>query len=274
MTRAWCALAAVAAIGCSEPERDKPEPPDMSELVEGYTNPTRAFDDTAAAEIETLLEQRFADLLDALGIADFVEDVFASLGEDDDEAARFAPVDLEGSGYARITRICSGHGDPAPPVDQDANGFLALTVGYTEDGLDPIVFGGATDCREQLGDTELVVRGDVNLYIGTNLTVADAEARDSPILFQLAGFELVVDGTSVLDGGFDFQVCRGTESTCVDGYVELLFDLGGGTLVLFIDPETKAGGFRGSNGVWTCDFLGQECTNDDGDVVVIPEYEL
>ncbi|HEU0035684.1 MAG TPA: hypothetical protein VFQ53_33965 [Kofleriaceae bacterium] len=260
---------------CAEPTRDKPEPPDMSALVTAYASPTSNFDEAAARDVEALVEQKVSALADLDAIAGAIDRALGALAEDD--APAFAPehqnLVLQGEGYARIERICSGHGSPAPAIDKDANGYLELTTGYSERGLDPVVFGGAVGCKEQASSAALVVDGQVNLYIGDNLTVD--QLGGSPILFQLDDFALQANGSNVIDGGFDFQLCRGTTSSCVPGHFELLLGLPSGhTIVFFIDLASKAGGFRAANGVWTCDFLAGSCANASGATVTIPEYQL
>jgi hypothetical protein len=267
----------VLAGACSGDERVKPEAPDLQPLVDAYAEPSRDFDQQAGIEVRDLVERKVRQLVDASGIVDRIEDALGSIGEDPQASPSLTAglhrgVVLEGEGYARVTRICTGLGTPAPPIDKDANGFLELTAGYSEEGLDPVIFGGAVSCKEQIRTKQLVIDGDVALHIGDNLKLADLPA--SPILFRLAGFALTVDGAEVLSGGFDFQVCRGETSSCVPGNFELLLGLPGDrTLVLFLDLETKVGGFRAANGRWDCDFPAGTCQSG-GATVPIPVYQL
>jgi hypothetical protein len=286
-TRSYSRLLALAVAGtvagtgagaCDGDEREKPRAPDLQPLVDAYAAPTRDFDAQAAVEVQELVERKVRALVDMTGVVDLLEDALGSLGEEPAEltagltAGLRRGIVLEGEGFARITRICSGHGTPAPPVDRDANGVLELTAGYTEDGLDPVIFGGAAACKEQLGGKQLVIDGGIALYVGDNLKLADLPA--SPVLFQLDGFALSVDGTERLAGGFDFQVCRGDTSSCVPGNFELLLGLPGErTLVLFIDLADKSGGFRAANGRWDCDFLAGTCQMG-GATIAIPVYQL
>ncbi|HWO18286.1 MAG TPA: hypothetical protein VNO30_05905 [Kofleriaceae bacterium] len=271
-------LAGTLGGACAGDEREKPRAPDLQPLVDAYAGPTRDFDAQAAAEVEELVERKVGALVDMTGVADLIEDALGSLGEEPAgltaglTAGLRRGVVLEGEGFARVTRICSGHGTPAPPVDRDANGVLELTAGYTEDGLDPVIFGGAAACKEQVGQRQLVVEGGIALHIGDNLKLSDLPA--SPVLFQLAGFALSVDGTERVAGGFDFQVCRGDAASCVPGNFELLLGLPGErTLVFFIDLADKSGGFRAANGRWDCDFLAGTCQSG-GATVTIPVYQL
>jgi hypothetical protein len=157
-------------------------------------------------------------------------------------------------------------------VDKAANGYLDLTVGYSDKGLDSVVFGGAFDCREQAAGAQLSIAGDVHLFIGDNVKVDTVPT--TPILFELASFGFDVDGTNIVSGGFDFQVCRGSATACVPNHLETLFGVpSGGTLVLFFDLSTKRGGFRAHNGVWTCEFTAGTCT-DGTNTITIPVYSL
>ena len=262
--------------GCAaEEQRTKPTPPDMSALVAAYAAPSRTFDEQAAVEIQQRVEQEVRELGDASGIIDAIEAAIAALGEEPQArlAPGRAPIVLEGEGFAKVTRVCSGHGAPPPPVDKDANGFVELTVGYTQQGLDPVVFGNAVGCKEQLAGSALDLAGEVHLFIGNNLQVD--QLPDTPIMFELAGFSLAADGTPVLsETGFDFQVCRGAATTCVPGSFELLIGLpGDASLVFFIDLATKSGGFRAANGKWECDFVAGTCS-DGVTTITIPVYQL
>jgi hypothetical protein len=269
-------LALLCLLGCSVDGRVKPAAPDMTALVDAYAKPSRMFDEPAANEVKSLLETKLQALFDLEALADRLETVLGAL--EDDPMMAFTgggrtPVDLAGEGYARIERICTGYGEPAPPVDKAANGYLELTVGYTEDGLDPVIAGGAVDCAEQVDSKRLRFAGSVNLYIGNALKVSALPT--TPVLFQLAGFAFHVNDTELLSGGFDFQVCRGTASHCKPGFVEMLLGLpSGGTLVFFVDPETKAGGFRAANGIWTCAFSDGRCSDEQGNTITTPVYQL
>jgi hypothetical protein len=264
---------------------DKPEAPDMSALVSAYAAPTADFDEQAASDVAALLESRVASLVDIDELGAWMEDTLASLGDDAMAAPRLAAapgasigmrrqaVTLSGDGFARIERICSGFGAMAP-IDRDANGTFDLTAGFSDSGLDPVVWGRAVDCHQEADGAEMLADGAVSLYVGTNLQVGELDA--TPILFQLTVFSLIVDGEEILAAeGFDFQVCRGETGACVPGHFELLLDLGTDrTLVFYIDSARVSGGFRAANGLWDCDFAGLTCSDGKGQTVTIPAYQL
>lgn len=264
----WVGL--LVLMGCAAEEtRTKPEPPDMDALVESYAMPSRNFDAQAAIDLQQLVERKVRELIDASGIVDAIEAAIEALNNEPQAAA---PLELEGEGFVTLTRTCAGHGIPAPPVNKDANGFLELTVGYSDDGIDPVVFGDAVACKEQFGSSQVDLAGELNVSFGKAIKLA--ELATTPLLFDLRDFRLAVGGVEVLNGGLDFQLCRGDATTCVPDAFELLIGLPGDTsLVFFIELATKTGGFRAANGVWTCDFVNGTCT-DGTNTVVIPGYQL
>ena len=271
--RLWLLLGLAA---CSGVEQEKPDEfdreLDMEILALKYSAPSRALDSATAAEIEMKVESKVRALFDLNALSDELTNVLAAV-QDDMSSSRRVPVELYGEGYARIERICSGHGDPSPPVDKAANGFIDLTVGYDQDGLDPYIFGGATTCAEQIGSKRLSINGQIGLYIGNVLRLGDLPTV--PVLFQLKDFAFSVNDTELVSGGFDFQVCRGTTSSCKAGFVEMLLELpSGGRIVFFIDPATRSGGFRANNGIWTCAFSEGRCENEQGEVVTTPVFDL
>jgi hypothetical protein len=270
----WHLLGLLGLAACGVDARDKPVPPDMMSLVEAYDSPTRSFDETTALELQSLLEAKLKPLTDLGSLAERLEETLAAVDEDMPRTrSGRMPVDFTGDGFARVERICTGHGDPSPPVDKDANGFLQLTVGYTEDGIDPVIFGGAFTCAEQIADRRMELAGAIDLYVGNALKLSDVPT--TPVLFRLSDFAFTVNDVELVSGGFDFQVCRGTASRCVAGYVEMLLALPeGGTIVFFINSATGAGGFRAANGIWTCAFRDGMCTDEQGHVVKTPVYEL
>src|SRR5262249_29531759 len=147
-----------------------------------------------------------------------VDDTLGSLDRDDQPAFAERSIVLQGDGFARITHICSGFGRPAPPIDKAANGYLELVVGFNQDGLDPVVSGTATGCKEQPSTSQLLASGQLGMFVGDRATAAQLLAN--PVLVQLASFSFAVDGVPIVDGGFDFQLCRGATGTCVPGYLE------------------------------------------------------
>lgn len=244
----------------------------MSALVAGYANPTRPFDEAAANEFQAVIEAKVRNLFDLDTLTTLVDAALAALAADG-KPAPLLPLELDGEGFVRIERICRGHGTPAPPVDKQTNGALALTAGYGNGALDPVVFGSATACREQLGETRIEIAGDVHLFVGDQLKLTEIGSR--PMLFELANFALAVDDVQVLSGGFDFQLCRGNDGSCVADSFELLVGLDrGASLIFFINLATKSGGFRAANGVWTCDFAAATCSDGAGGVVTTPPYQL
>jgi hypothetical protein len=197
-------------------------------------------------------------------------------GDDDDDGAsarRLAPgrhdYTIEGDGFLRVTHTCRGFGAVAPPIDPEANGALSAVVGFSERGLDPVIWGDFDRCEIVVDDRDVRFDGGVALYVGENLRIGGLGTQ--PILFQL-GATVEVDGDELVDGGFDFQVCPPRADGCAPGTVELLIGAGEGeTLVFFVDASREAGGFRGANGTWDCGFDedGATCQQDGADPVVV-----
>lgn len=265
-------LIALGLLGCAADPPTKPKAPDMTELDTAYRGPTGLFDAETAIAVQELVEAKVKALADLIIVQARVEEMLMAIGEDVSVAPPTRTVTVEGDGFARVTRICSGHGTPAPPIDKDANGFLELSAGFTEGGIDPVVFGGATDCLEQVADTPLTITGSVNVHIGKNFQL-DAQ-MDTPVLFQL-DVEMMIGDRPVFGSGFDFRVCHATDSECEAGHVELLLHLFDDTsLVFYFQAATGTGGFRDSSGLWTCDFLAGECIGPQAQAVAIPRYSL
>ncbi len=269
-------LATLATTACAADVREKPSPPDLSALEAAYASPTRAFDAEAAIEVEQLIEAKAKALVNLEHLGVIAQSLLSGLAEEDGAAARvtgIAPIVFEGEGYARIERICTGHGEPTPPIDKASNGHIELTAGYSEQGLDPVLFGGAFACQEQAGNVRLALAGQMALSVGDNLKLAELN-EPTPVLFDLSGFSFRVNDVEVVSGGFDFQVCRGEQTHCAPGHLEVLVSLTSGTLVWFFAPSDGGFGFRAANGRWTCDAGAATCSDGAGATVAIPEYEL
>lgn len=256
----------IPALACSDLP-DRPEPPDMSALVEAYAHPTADLDQPTADQLAADLRARL-DLSDALDdLETFVDDVLAPSLEQEGSARRrdtTSSVTLEGDGFARIEHVCRGWGTDAL-VDEEANGHLALTTTFTDAGFDPVIWGEAVGCRTLIAGHEVLFDGGINLWIGEDLAID--RFGDGPILFQLLA-ALEVDGDSWADAEFDLEICPGAATTCVPGTADVKVDVAGGNLVFYLAPGRTEGGFRAANGDWPCTFDGSDavCTNGEQSV--------
>lgn len=269
MIRIFLVSSPVLALACSNLP-DRPEPPDMAPLVEAYAHPTAELDQAVADQLAADLRARL-DLSSALdNLGELVDEVLAPSLEEEDGGARrrrqpeSSSVTLEGDGFARIEHVCGGWG-AEPVVDEEANGHLALTTTFTDDGFDPVVWGEAIRCKRLFAGHQVFVDGAVNLWIGEDLAVD--RFGDGPILFQLIA-ALEVDGEPWAEGDFDLQVCPGGATSCQPGALELRIAVAGGDLVFYLAPGRTSGGFRAANGDWPCSFEGDGAVCTRGDLSV------
>lgn len=126
--------------GCKRATVEKPEAPDMSAIVQAYEAPSATFDDATARELERWLLDNL-QIVNELGIEQAAID-----------AARKA---VEEGHRAETTR---------KPRPDPANGKLDLTAGFTDNGIDPVVWGRSSACK-YLGATtkKALVNGEVQL---------------------------------------------------------------------------------------------------------------
>lgn len=267
---------ALLAAACEPIGVDKPQPPDVSALVAGYRAPTGVLTDANAQTVVDALEAKLsigeavcgwdaaADLVcagdpacplrtcegltDLLGAIDEVIAPESDAGPAEDAGPRAGDVVLRGEGFVRVTRICPGDGPE--PVPDEANGKMELTLGFTDRGIDPVVWGTVEECLLRVQES-VRVQGDVVLVLG------DGPWRPSdPFspLFQLEGNAETADLelTVAFDFGFDLDAQE----------LRLRFatDAGEG-FVFFVGLD--ATGFRAAGGIeWTCHFGAQTCTSD------------
>jgi hypothetical protein len=223
--RFWLALGVAGGLGapgCSEPRIDKPPAPEMGQLIAAYEAPDAAFDEDAASDIalaigvidallaRTALREQLVDVL-----AEVLRQATELSGGEDGEA----DVSFEAGGYLRLTRICSGWALPARP-DRDANGALLLTATFSEDGLDPIVWGSSEACRYRAGDSQIEldqVAGSaaaVSVYWGSASSARDVSERTLLVDLDLEAsidaerVSLDIDFRSLVDGALEYRIAR------------------------------------------------------------------
>jgi hypothetical protein len=274
--RSTLALAALVAAACEPIGVDKPKPPDVSLLVAGYREPSGVLNDANVAGAIDALEAKLGlgeavcgwdaavDLLCAgdpdcplrqcEGLTDVIGAVDDLLGTDDGDAGPTADagptiedIHLRGEGFLRVTRICPG--DLAEPVaDADANGVMELVAGFTDRGVDPIVWGTVDRCLLRLV-TSVRIDGSVVLVLGDGPWLPSDPF--APIV-RIEGSATVGDTRGSI--GFDFAFDLEGEE------LSLRFDLPDGSgLVFFVG--LSAAGFRTAEGEWQCDFGARTCTD-------------
>jgi hypothetical protein len=268
-----CSAVSLGTWGCSSDQAErvtKPRAPDMSALISEYETPNGVLDQSTLPQLAQYVENQLARLL-ALGadseliddLRSAVQDVTASRTQSIAPPARsLRTVTVEGDGYLVATRICNGWGS-VPVADRDANGALVLTIGFSEAGVDPVIWGNAERCHYLVGTSQVSIDsgsragdGDLRIYVGQNLSFE--QLGTGRTLFDL-DLSTSVDGTTTpiaLDFGYD-------PSTRT---FELAFDPGGGTLVAFASGQGLLG-IRAQNGPFTCDATARTCQDPGGRVL-------
>jgi hypothetical protein len=281
-----CALIACALLlACANEAPSgvaKPVAPAMQTL-NAYVAPTAPLTPSAIGE---LLPQAASLIttVDALGIErTFIQSLRAGLAQLEQNRPAVAPpqtvagglsvqrqaLTLRGDGFAEIVRICDGWG-VAPAVSPD-NGELHVTVGFTERGLDPIVWGSVIGCRYRTGERLVQLdgialdrsAGDVRMFIGNNVQLATLGSFPEPVLVELAT-RATVDGVEV-SGALAFRIDVITRA------VELLVPLLGGHVLVLIDAAR--GGIvqaRATNGSFTCELATRRCVGPNGEQLSAP----
>ncbi len=284
-------------ISCAQriDREKKPTAPEVDHVLEAYESPTAPFDQDTAAGLLSYIDETYG-VLELLELEERILDpIFEALEEEppgsEEEPpgsgggppgsggandsppteARFPfaspvrvkqqPVTLEGDGFLRVTRICEGWGEPV--VDEDKNGSLVAIVGFTDAGLDPVLFADMFGCRYRAGTGDVLIEnGQGDLGAGVALRIAEGTGPDElgqqPILFVL-DLHAEIDARIVdLPKSFRFD-------PSTDLY-EFLFDTVHGTLVLLVRRGSLLG-IRAATGEYSCDADARTCTAGDGSVV-------
>jgi hypothetical protein len=252
LTRA-ASIAALLASGCEPPPLAIPVAPDMDALVQSYEVPSAPFDPAEADELRIALGV-FDALLERTAIASYVFDVLESVvnqteetgSETEDEVEEDGgKLTLDADGYLRVTRICDGWVAPAVP-DVEENGELDLTTTFTENGLNPVIWGSARRCRYLAGETRLELRQiagrpyGLSVYWGQGVDI-DSLA-DMPLLFALNLTGVL--GEEELDLEIDFRTSTGQE-------IEYRIERGVGSFIASI-AENGTITLRAENGTFEC----------------------
>lgn len=247
--------------GCSEKNNvDKPVAPDMGALVSAYEHPTVALSSSRA--IEAVAEQALlGEMMDRLTTAfpEIEEAVNQGLFSDGEsgpfgvgESSDRKPLRVTGAGYLKVVRICPGVDPDSGPKDE--NGTINLVVGFTEQGVDPVVWGTVRSCQFVVGGEALILDGDVQLHIGENLQFDGFGA--APILVHIAGSLQSGGGDEAMD--VDFRVLP-------DGTIEYRLMVDGGHVVYW--ERVTERGIRAANDNFSCDFEARLCSGDSGALV-------
>lgn len=286
MKRALPALAllggALLVGGCSRraESESKPPAPNVSDVLQAFESPTLVVDDDVGAVLSPFIEEAIqliegldleGEVLDPIVEAleeetgeelDTSDDVADALFHPEGKPARVRrieqPAVLEGDGFMRITRICSGWGEPV--VDEEQNGQVVAILGFTEDGVDPVLWADFFACRYStaLGDAELSPgsgeRG-AQVILALGEAVPAQELVGHPIVF-------IVDVDATIDGE-PLPIRLAFRNVYGDPRYELLLETDSGTAVLITEGDSLVG-VRAENGTFACSAEEGTCTDPDG----------
>lgn len=299
--RAPCALVpalvlapALTLMACSNdpPIEDvqKPPAPDLQPLLAAYAAPTAALTADAVVGLLLGLADQVA-AVDALQLDQrlieaarngLMQAQLASAGATAAAAASPPPppaaagvaasaqaLTVRGSGYLVVTRICDGWG--VLPVPDFVNGYMQLNVGFSEQGVDPVLWGMLSDCRYRFGERMVQIDGagadprvgDVRAFIGRNVAFETFGSFPDPVVVDVAA-QVFVDGRE-LAGRISFRIDVRTRA------LEVLVPLGEGHAIAAISPDRQSViQLRALNGTFVCDLATARCTAPTGETIGAP----
>ncbi len=302
--RSLALVLAVMAAGCRNDapsgKVEKPAAPSMQALIDAYAAPTAALDAAGIVQLAAAVGQRIAtadSLVIDQRIIDAGRTALAQLNQQtgaagpvlpqtggltleqapppsagaipqDDVAVTAQALTVKGEGYLVVTRICDGWG--AVPVPDLANGTMQLTVGFTEQGVDPVLWGTLALCKYRYGEHTVQLdgrspdrnAGDVRVYVGSNVTVDTFGAFVEPLVVELVA-QVILDGAEVA-GQLSFQIDVNTRA------IALLVPIGAGNVIVSLDTTRQSAQVRATNGTFSCDLAAQRCTAPNGAQIGAP----
>lgn len=238
----WMVAAVALCLGCAE-DIVRPEPPDLSGLVQQYQQPSGTVTAQTARQVidQAATELGLVDNID--GLIDLVEAIIAGPGaaaqssEDglmvERNGLTVGQTDVSADGWLVYHRICptaSGTG---------VRGRLRMTMLANLEGIEPVVWGRADDCRFD-GST---IDGGIALHLDF------VEGGIGGVIVRIDG--RVKLGDTLLDGRFTVAWSEAAVVTHVD-----LQALGG--FLVGVDPATNQLLIQGINGRFRCDAGGCE----------------
>jgi hypothetical protein len=282
----FLALALVLA-GCRNDaptgEVDKPIAPSMQATIDAYAAPNGWLDAAGVLELAGAVAQR-TTVIDSLVIdvrlLDAARAAIAQVNQqasvqgipqalsDGEVAVSSQALTIAGEGFLVVTRICDGW--DVVPIPNLVNGTMSLTVGFTEQGVDPVMWGSLALCKYRLNEHFVQLdgrsfdrsRGDVRVYIGNNVTTTTFGTFVEPVLVELEA-QVILDGVEVA-GLLSFQIDVSTRA------LAMLVPLASGNVIVSLDATRVSAVVRAGNGTFTCDFAAQRCTAPDGSSIGAP----
>jgi len=293
--RAVATLSAACAllVGCIQPSIDKPPPPEeSSSLRDDYSGATATLrDDTIGRYVDDIglaLEElrelcgweSIDDMLcatpeecatsfecPALGETQAVMDEMRALvleaqGTDGETIVSEGDEELltgpfkKANGFITVRRTCGGFGER--PTVAPENGRIVLSAGFTDRGVDPVLWADLEACQERVFDrafTQITVSGRVILILG------DGPINPSTDVSFLTGFNLQIEtdlGTADVAGSFFYD-------PAMSRFLMLIRDDEGRTALFYSRPGSA--GILTADGAYECDFPARSCISPSGTVV-------
>ncbi|MBI5535918.1 MAG: hypothetical protein HY898_24575 [Deltaproteobacteria bacterium] len=247
------ALAALSACNEKMPE-EKPTPPDMSALVGAYAQPSINLDQSniaAIAQSESTIgamvdKARALEPLIRSALEQSAKEATKPQSSDDSDPSMQTQA-LTGEGFMLVHRICPGWVEGAPA--DEANGAMDFTVGFTEKGIDPVVWGSLTACKVGIQGTGSELAGDLRIHLGDNGAAFDAIAS-TVLLFEFKMEMKTGDKVDALAADFRLDPSGGIEYRV----------FAGDPFALYFD-DLKQRGYLAANGKFICDFDKKQCSN-------------
>lgn len=261
--RRLCAPMLFLLAACAD-HVNKPEPPDMTELIEAYANPSAELTAETVPQVRAALKNMLVWLLPLCGFSSEtltqacdsenclflchgivpLQNVLESASNQNDEDARELSRRIRNiSGYFELVRICPGHGESQTLYPE--NGSVVLQVGFTSQGIDPVFGGDVRACKVNVGGLPSTLTGDVAL------------AFDKPFLLDVPTNQQVIirfRGQIASSGFTEETVSADLQLSAIGGgSLGLSFELPGHGNMVFQNGASGPS-IRAQNGVFSCSF--------------------
>jgi hypothetical protein len=166
-------LGVIALVACdNQSEEPLPTPPDLGTLPQTYEAPTgtlatteevacvgqaarKRYDEDRLPIVRQVVAEALGSLRDRLAASGLATEPTPP----DEDKARV-------SGTVYIQRICRGWDRAATTPNQQQDGSIELRALVNENGLQPVVWGGATNCR---GRVDIGESSSVNLFLSASM---------------------------------------------------------------------------------------------------------
>lgn len=253
--RSWRLAALSALCACTAPGFEKPEAPDMRELLQRYESPSGSFD-PGDAELVGAAVALFDEVVGNTDIVARVTDFLGAVLQPVTADQRREPeerdtgsdepfqLSVRADGYLVATRICPGW--TLPSVVDAANGTARVTATFSEEGLDPVVWGTVSACRYRAEDRRIELtpsseRDALRVYWGER--VSRSTLSEVGALVSLA-LRADVDGAEV-DLELDLRLAD-------NDALEYLLPAGSGSVVVRANDDGTFA-VRSIEGTFECD---------------------